>query len=38
MRSPSASSMEQLLRQREWLKESWSWLMKTKVLPEHGDA
>lgn len=32
MRSPSTSSLEQLLRQREWLKDSWTWLLRSKVL------
>lgn len=32
MPAPSVASEEQLLRQRSWLGESWTWLLQSKVL------
>jgi SAM-dependent methyltransferase len=36
MSSPSTTSERQLTRQRSWLADSWTWLLKTRVLDPMG--
>ncbi len=36
MPAPSSTTVEQLLRQRSWLGESWTWLLQSKVFVGRG--